>query len=140
VGARLQGRGHRTLRGRVRARRREDTTLLGMSQVPSRADARALARGWLEDLGNRWHHTEAVAARAEMLAHAVEREDRELLVVAAWLHDLGYAPGLVSTGFHPVDGARFLEAQGYPVRLCARCTPFSGHLGGGGARSSRRVG
>lgn len=32
--------------------------------------------------------------------------------VAGWLHDVGYAPSLVATGFHPVDGARFLRAQG----------------------------
>ncbi|TWF97530.1 hypothetical protein FHX73_111311 [Kitasatospora viridis] len=25
------------------------------------------------------------------------------------LHDVGYAPGLVDTGFHPLDGARFLR-------------------------------
>jgi len=30
-------------------------------------------------------------------------------VTAAWLHDIGYAPDLVETGFHPVDGARYLR-------------------------------
>ena len=34
------------------------------------------------------------------------------LVAAAWLHDIGYAPGLVQTGFHPLDGARFLRRAG----------------------------
>ncbi|MHA6631617.1 HD domain-containing protein [Pseudonocardia sichuanensis] len=45
--------------------------------------------------------------------------DRHLLVVAAWWHDLGYAPSLHSTGCHQIDGARFLAAEGYPERLCA---------------------
>jgi hypothetical protein len=34
------------------------------------------------------------------------------LVAAAWLHDIGYAPELVETGFHPLDGARFLRRVG----------------------------
>ncbi len=28
---------------------------------------------------------------------------------AAWLHDVGYAPDLVLTDFHPLDGARYLR-------------------------------
>ncbi len=39
--------------------------------------------------------------------------ERELLVAAAYLHDIGYAPGLVVTGFHPIDGARHLRELGY---------------------------
>lgn len=31
---------------------------------------------------------------------------------AAWLHDLGYAPELAETGFHPLDGARALRELG----------------------------
>jgi hypothetical protein len=30
-------------------------------------------------------------------------------VTAAWLHDIGYAPTLEDTGFHPLDGARYLR-------------------------------
>jgi hypothetical protein len=35
----------------------------------------------------------------------------DLLIAAAWLHDIGYAPALASagTGFHPLDGARHLR-------------------------------
>ena len=40
-------------------------------------------------------------------------------MVAAYWHDLGYAPELVVTGFHPLDGTRFLAREGYPARLCA---------------------
>ncbi len=28
---------------------------------------------------------------------------------AAWLHDIGYAPGLAATGLHAFDGARYLR-------------------------------
>jgi hypothetical protein len=46
-------------------------------------------------------------------------EDRQLLVVAAWWHDLGYAPGLRDTGCHQIDGARYLARACYPQRLVA---------------------
>ncbi len=49
----------------------------------------------------------------------MDPEDRDLLVAAAWLHDIGYAPPIGHLRFHPVDGARFLEAQEAPERLCA---------------------
>jgi putative nucleotidyltransferase with HDIG domain len=80
-------------------------------------EARALAEDKLASmLPRRWAHVQGVARQA---AVAVElfREDGELLVVAALLHDVGYAPGLVDTGFHPVDGARYLRGVGASDRL-----------------------
>lgn len=41
----------------------------------------------------------------------------DILVAAAWLHDIGYAPDLIDTGFHPIDGARFLRKLGADDRL-----------------------
>ena len=41
----------------------------------------------------------------------------EALVAAAWLHDVGYAPDVVDTGFHPLDGARYLAVHGVPERV-----------------------
>lgn len=44
------------------------------------------------------------------------------LVAAAWLHDSGCAPELVVTGFHPLDGARYLRrvgVDGHVVSLVA---------------------
>jgi hypothetical protein len=35
--------------------------------------------------------------------------DADLLEAAAWLHDIGYSPELAETGFHPLDGARYLR-------------------------------
>ena len=91
-----------------------------MRGVPSITAAEALARELLGPLGNRWAHTQAVAARADGLTPAVQpMDDRSLLVVAAWWHDLGYAPALRDTGCHQIDGARYLEREGYPDRLVA---------------------
>jgi hypothetical protein len=87
-------------------------------RVSGRSVAAALAQELLAPLADRYSHTVGVAARAEELAGAVPPSDRELLVVAAWWHDLGYAPELVQTGFHPIDGARYLAAKGHSPRLC----------------------
>lgn len=38
-------------------------------------------------------------------------DDHDLLIASAILHDVGYAPRLVMTGFHPLDGARFLRDE-----------------------------
>jgi putative nucleotidyltransferase with HDIG domain len=88
--------------------------------------ARALAAGLLAELPDRWRHTIAVAARAEELADAVDPSDHEVLHAAAWLHDVGYAPRIARIGFHPLDGARFLDREGWPLRVCALVAHHSG--------------
>ncbi len=88
--------------------------------------AAALAESLLPSLGNRWLHTQAVAARAREASAAVPEAERDLLVSAAWLHDLGYAPELRQTGFHPLDGARHLETLGAPDRLVRLVAHHSG--------------
>ncbi|WP_405508521.1 HD domain-containing protein [Streptomyces cyaneofuscatus] len=68
-------------------------------------------------LPRRWAHSQGVAARAAGLGHVLGG-DAELLAAAAVLHDVGYAPRLAETGFHPLDGARFLrEEHGADERL-----------------------
>ena len=59
-------------------------------------------------LPRRWAHSQGVARRAAEIAGAVP-DDADLLHAAAVLHDVGYAPRLATTGFHPLDGARFLR-------------------------------
>jgi hypothetical protein len=71
--------------------------------------ARAEARRKLEPLGRRWAHSLAVAAQAELLRATFDERRGDQLVAAAYLHDIGYAPDLVVTGFHPLDGAMWLE-------------------------------
>lgn len=89
------------------------------------ADARALARHLLAELPERWEHTTGVAGRADDLATSLH-EDRQVLVAAAWLHDIGYSPAIRDTGFHPLDGARHLTGVGWPLRVSALVAHHSG--------------
>jgi predicted hydrolase (HD superfamily) len=61
-----------------------------------------------EALPRRWAHSEGVGRKAESVAYLVG-DDALALVCAAWLHDIGYAPNLTATGFHALDGARYLR-------------------------------
>jgi hypothetical protein len=71
--------------------------------------AAELARKLLEvPLPRRWAHVQGVAAQAHSLAPMLGG-DADLLEAAAWLHDIGYSPELADTGFHPLDGARYLR-------------------------------
>jgi putative nucleotidyltransferase with HDIG domain len=74
--------------------------------------ATAQAERLIGALGDRWTHVQAVADKARGLAAVLSAEDGDLLVAAALLHDVGYAPSLNRLGFHAVDGARFLRARG----------------------------
>ena len=69
------------------------------------------ARSLLSPLGDRWLHTKGVVERAQEVGKAFNEEDRMLLIVAAYLHDIGYAPLLHHTDFHPLDGAQYLLAH-----------------------------
>ena len=92
-----------------------------------RADAaRELAYDLLSDLPKRWHHTVGVAQRAAQVAATIGDDDADLLVAAAWLHDIGYAEPLRDTGFHPLDGGRYLRGQRWPDRLAALVAYHSG--------------
>jgi hypothetical protein len=67
----------------------------------------------LADLSARWQHVRGVARQAQGISSALDEDDRPYLVAAAWLHDIGYAPRLAATAFHPLDGARHLRALGH---------------------------
>jgi hypothetical protein len=81
--------------------------------------ARDLARRLLEEpLPHRWAHSQGVAAQAARLAPILGK-DAGLVEAAAWLHDIGYSPAVAGTGFHPLDGARYLrDDEGADARLC----------------------
>ncbi|MEW1923819.1 HD domain-containing protein [Streptomyces sp. NPDC088360] len=63
-----------------------------------------------EPLPRRWSHSLGVAERARSL-QSILGGDADLMEAAAVLHDVGYSPRIASTGFHPLDGARFLRDQ-----------------------------
>ena len=55
---------------------------------------------------------QAVTTKAGAVAEGISI-DPLVLVPAALLHDVGYAPSLAVTGFHPLDGARFVRDAGF---------------------------
>jgi HD superfamily phosphodiesterase len=82
--------------------------------------AEDLARNLLQvPLPRRWAHVQGVAAQARSLA-PILGDDADLLEAAAWLHDIGYSPDLADTGFHPLDGARYLrDVHHADPKLCS---------------------
>jgi len=79
--------------------------------------ARALCAEQLLPLPGRWQHSQGVAATAAVHAERLSL-DAGVVVSAAWLHDVGYVPALRDTGFHPIDGARFLRQSGWSSFVC----------------------
>lgn len=83
------------------------------SESVDAADARQFAfRLLADDVPERWLHVQGVAATAKRFAPLLE--DWETLVMAGYLHDIGYSPKLPKVGFHPLDGARYLRDHGWP--------------------------
>ncbi|WP_199733552.1 HD domain-containing protein [Micromonospora sp. BL4] len=64
---------------------------------------------------------------------------KDVLVAAAWLHDVGYAPGITASGLHALDGASCLRRQGFEERVTNLVAYHSYAVRGGGARHGRRV-
>ncbi len=77
-----------------------------------------IAEELLAPLGRRWDHVQAVAGLAARIAPALGDEATDTLVAAAYLHDIGYAPELAKTGFHPLDGGRFVRSHGHERIAC----------------------
>ena len=80
------------------------------------ADSKALARQHLAELPLRWRHVQGVGHCAERVAEAFRLGDGAL-IAAAWLHDIGYGRAMTDTGFHPLDGARYLRRIGADDRI-----------------------
>lgn len=87
-------------------------------------DTQEFAAGHLASAGRRWDHVQAVGRLAESIG--AEGSVSADVVAAAWLHDLGYAPSIVRTGFHPLDGARFLQDAGAPEAIVALVAHHTG--------------
>jgi hypothetical protein len=86
---------------------------------PTPEEARLLARNMLAGEGTRWPHVRTAGFVATRLTTLFDDDEAALLLAAATLHDIGYAKRIVQTGFHPLDGALFLQSEGFPDRLAA---------------------
>lgn len=73
-------------------------------------------------LPRRWRHVQGVTRQARRLG-GLNRADFETFEAAALLHDIGYAPDLVDTGFHPIDGALYLKSIDAPRRIVDLVAP-----------------
>lgn len=87
-------------------------------------NAPELAAEYLSDLGPRWVHIQTVGRLADQIVD--DHGQTAGIAAAAWLHDIGYAPDLAVTGFHPVDGATFLADQGAPDQVVSLVAHHTG--------------
>jgi HD superfamily phosphodiesterase len=106
--------------------------------------AASVAERLLSPLGARWDHVSQVAEQARRISDIIPLADRDLLVAAAYLHDVGYAPELAKTAFHPLDGARWVRDHGPGGRLARlvahhSCAIYEAQVRGLVADSPRRV-
>jgi len=79
--------------------------------------AERLAMRLLHDDPMRLAHVRSAALAAADLTRVLKHPYAADIVAAAWLHDIGYSPGIDRTGFHPLDGALYLAGQGWPDRI-----------------------
>ncbi|WP_236791121.1 three-helix bundle dimerization domain-containing protein [Amycolatopsis sp. GM8] len=97
------------------------------AQLQMESSAENLAKRLLaDDMPRRWVHTQAVAHRAGTIAPRLVPGEGKFLVASAWLHDIGYGTEVADTGFHQLDGARYLTRRGWPDRICALVAHHAG--------------
>ena len=99
-------------------------------QTPQLVDAAAdIAHYILRGAPERLEHSRGVAERAMFLTLAVEDDQAPLLVAAAWLHDIGYGPGLKTTRLPSARRSTLREIS----RLCSASLPARTAARPGGA-------
>lgn len=81
-------------------------------------EAKGLATSLLHDTGTRLDHSSQVAEQAQLAIEMLEEPWKSALLPAAWLHDIGYNKNIGITKFHPLDGARYLRDEGWPLEIC----------------------
>jgi hypothetical protein len=96
----------------------EPTELAAANPRVASSEAAALAGMLLRGVATRLAHSACVARRVEQVGHMVDCRWQPALYEAAWLHDIGYHRRIALTGFHPLDGARWLQASGWRPETC----------------------
>jgi hypothetical protein len=92
--------------------------IVSMTIDPAVVRAQSTAKEMLGGIVDRWLHVAEVGSRALQIGTALPEPDRTALVAAAYLHDIGYAPSIVVTGLHQLDGAVWLLGKGIEQRVC----------------------
>ena len=88
--------------------------------------AQRIATDLLATMPHRLSHVAGVAATALSVVERGRFEHADEVVAAAWLHDIGYAPAVADTGFHPLDGARYARRAGFPELVVSLVAYHSG--------------
>lgn len=81
--------------------------------TPTLSEAQELARSLLGPHDHKLEHVRTAGRVALGLSALFEPDEHFLLVVAATVHDIGYAPEIAETGFHPLDGGLHLRRLGF---------------------------
>jgi hypothetical protein len=96
--------------------------LLGLTDLDAaqneKPDASGLADCLLHDVGTRLAHSARVARQVDRVRHLLDGRWKAVISDAAWLHDVGYSPRIACTGFHPLDGARWLRDRDWSDEIC----------------------
>jgi putative nucleotidyltransferase with HDIG domain len=96
----------------------QPTSLETTNTQTDASHAAKLAERLLGHVGTRLAHSARVAYQAGRATRLLEHQWRSVIVRAAWLHDIGYSDQVAQTGFHPLDGARWLRDRGWPSEVC----------------------
>ncbi len=99
-----------------------------VADLPDVVAAERLAALLLAGDRDRLRHVRTAAAAALLVCDTVAREDVVLLLCATVLHDIGYAPAVRSSGFHPLDGGCWLLSGGAPATVAGAVARHSESL------------
>jgi hypothetical protein len=99
---------------------------MGHFDLETVAEARLVAETRLASMPRRLAHVRGVAAAASGLVAGLDDAQATAVVAASWLHDVGYAPSVKRTGFHPLDGAVFLDSAGWSREVVSLVAFHSG--------------
>lgn len=100
-------------------RSRSRRTLDEMPSIDQKRQSGEMAGAWTlassilaDELPRRWAHSQGVGDRALDVGPALASTTADLTVLAqaAILHDVGYSQTALETGFHALDGARYLRS------------------------------
>lgn len=82
--------------------------------------AKELAHILLADNPDRLNHTLQVVTNCEVLSKlfSLTKEQNQLLLTSAYLHDVGYNRDFVISNFHPFDGYNYLKANDWDLDVC----------------------